>query len=258
MCFRSGMMFVGQRGGMLRASVGRGRCLQKPVPGVGIRAPGPVTSPRRRLRRPPACCDGSPRTRRWWARREPSEGGRWANILLPGHSFRKHRSDAVTCLLKNSSLSFSHGMNEAQNVPSGHASLWTGGPFIWTPSFPHPCWTASSRLCTPLLVRASPRPAFTCQALPLSLKIFSFGKPPEARSCVLCSFFHLPCRVSCGSHPVSSPSGVLSLCTPGPPLPQSIFSRVFPEGLPAWSPWHARDSQDPGCLSPRVHFTQSP
>jgi len=36
---------------------------------------------------------------------ERTEGGRWANIFLPGHSFKKHRSDAVTCLLKNSSLS---------------------------------------------------------------------------------------------------------------------------------------------------------
>lgn len=32
--------------------------------------------------------------------------GRWANIFLPGHSFKKHRSDAVTCLLKNSPLFF--------------------------------------------------------------------------------------------------------------------------------------------------------
>lgn len=43
-------------------------------------------------------------------------GGRWESIFLPGHSFRKHRSDAVTCLLKTPWLSFSHGMNEAQKA----------------------------------------------------------------------------------------------------------------------------------------------
>lgn len=157
------MMFVRLEKRNVQNLPRRVKCLQKPVPRVGICALEPVASPRRCLHLPPACCLRQPRTRRWWAKRELRvEDGRTSSCLAT--PAKKHGSDAVTCLLKNSSLSFSHGMNEAQNVLSSHTRPWTVLPLfthslVFRFSFPSflalwSCLTASSHvwmcLCDPL------------------------------------------------------------------------------------------------------------
>lgn len=127
--------------------------------------------------------------------KERTGGGRWVNIFLPGHSFTKHRSDAVTCLLKTPSLSFSHRVNEAQNAltgPTGHLTVLLQLTLLLlaesfnSPSFHPPLWPIRiAWLPLFLLVWSSFLPTFTCQPPPLPLKPFSFEKLDEGRSCAL-------------------------------------------------------------------------
>lgn len=59
-----------------------GECLQEPLHRVGIPVLERVPSPGRSLHLPPACCEGSPRTRRWWAGRGLTmEDGRTSSCL---------------------------------------------------------------------------------------------------------------------------------------------------------------------------------
>lgn len=113
------MMFVRQERRNVQNLSRQGECLQKPVPRVGIPALEPVTFLTRALFAFHLFAVKAALEQKMVGE-ERTGGGKWANIFQPGHSFKKHRSDAVTCLLKTPLPSFSHGMDEAQNALSGH------------------------------------------------------------------------------------------------------------------------------------------
>lgn len=189
------MMFVRQE--RLVQNVPRlGECLQEPLPRLGIPAVEQVTSPWEILHLPPACCEGSRRTRRWWAGRGLTmEDGRTSCLATPSKS-----TDLMLSLvyLKTPLLSFSHGMNEAENVLSSHGGPWIYSfTFCWILQFSLPlflslpiqsCLSPASHVEVPLLVWSFFLFTFICPTLPLPLKPVSLEKLLEGRSCVFCTF----------------------------------------------------------------------